>query len=152
MVSYSNYQISRQHKEGGFMILLIFLGIIPLLYNTNMDFKVQYFSLWCQNRIYPSSRTKTSSVDHSLSMSFLVILVPTTCLYTSSRWVRIWYGLLVVVGWSYLISMVFYWPKIWIFQVSPQGGSLMQSSRVTNQGWNVHFWCIVISLGGRCHM
>ena len=56
-----------------FMILMSFLDIIPLSYSLMRDLKEQWFSLWCQSRISLSSRPRRSSVDHSLSMSPLVI-------------------------------------------------------------------------------
>ena len=54
-----------------FLILLSFLGSIPLLDSTMRDMKEQWFSVCYQHKISLSSRTRTSLVDHSLAMSSL---------------------------------------------------------------------------------
>ena len=55
-----------------FLILLSFLGSIPLLDSMMRGMKEQWFSVCYQNRISLLSRSRTSLVDHSLAMSSLV--------------------------------------------------------------------------------
>ena len=107
-------------QQGDFLALLILLGIILLLDNMRSYLKVQWFIMWCQTRISLLSRTKSSLVDHSLAMSDLVRLSPTTSLYTSSKLVGSCYGLLVVVSRSSPAYRVSSRTTIKILQVSPQ--------------------------------
>ena len=79
-----------------------------------------------------SSRPRRSSVDHILAISYLVSSAPIAYLYTSSRLVGILDGLLVRIKRSSPTSRLLSWPKIWVFQVSSQGSSLVRSSRVEN--------------------
>ena len=72
-------------QGGSFLTLLNFLGIIPLFDSLKRYLKDQWFRLWCQTRISISSRTKGSSVDHSLAMYFLVSSAPTVSFSTSSK-------------------------------------------------------------------
>ena len=89
---------SNQATQGGISLILPrFLCIIILLYSLMRYLKDQWFSLWCQTRISLSSRTKSSSVEHSLDMSSLVISAPTVYFYTYYNLVGIWDGLLFVV-------------------------------------------------------
>ena len=122
-------------KRGGGMTMLILLGGIPLLVSLRGYFKDQWFSLWCQIRISLLSRPKRSLVDHRLVMYSLIILCPTVYLFTSSKLVGIGDGLSVRVSRSYLTSRLLSWTKIRVFQVSPQGSSLVRSSMVVNYGW-----------------
>ena len=66
--------------------------------------------------------------------------------------VGIWDGILVEVRRSSPASRLLYWPKIRIFQVSPQGESLVRSSRVANLGGSDPFWYLNMSFGERCPM
>ena len=84
------YFPNMQATQGGiFLILLIFLGIIPLLDILMMDSKEQWFSLWFQTRSSLSSRTIRSTFDHILATSSLVSLAPISYFSTSSRLVGI---------------------------------------------------------------
>ena len=56
-------------QGGSFLISLSFHGIIPLLDSLMRYLKEKLFSLWFQTRISLSSRTRISSVEHSLDMS-----------------------------------------------------------------------------------
>ena len=60
-------------KEGSFMIFMSFLGITPLLDSMRRDLKEQWFILWCQTKSSLSYRLKSSSVEHSLAMYYLLI-------------------------------------------------------------------------------
>ena len=126
---------SIQATQGdSFLILMSFLGVIPLLDNPRSNFKEQRFNLWCQTRSSLSSRPQRSSVDHSLAMSSLVISAPTTYFSTSSTVVDMWGGLTVGVRRFYPAFRLSSWPKIRVFQVSPQGALLVHYSRVKNMG------------------
>ena len=114
----------------GGLTLLIFLAIIPLLDVLRRDLKEQWFSMWFQTRSSLLSRPKSSSVDHSLVMSSLLRLYPNVSFSTSSKLVGKYNGLLIRVRRSFPASRLLSWPKIRIFQVSPQGTSLVRSSRV----------------------
>ena len=116
------------------MNLMSFLGIIPLWDNLGRNLKEQWYSQWCQTRSPFSYRPKRSSVDHSLAISYLMRLDPTAYLSTSPKLVGIWYEISVGVRRSSPTSRLYYWPKIRIFQVSPQEASLVLSSRVENMG------------------
>ena len=124
-----------QETQGeSFMILLRFLGIIPLLDILRKDLKYQWLSLWCQTRIPLSSFPQRSLVNYILAMYSLISSSPITYFPTSSRLVGIWYGLLVGVRRSFTASRISPWLKIHIFQVSTQVASLVRSSRVANLG------------------
>ena len=114
------------------LALLIFWGIILLFNNLRRCFKVQWYSLLCQTGSSLFSHPKSSSIDHSLAMSYLVSLALTTSLSTSSNLMGSWGGISVVVWRFYLASRLSYCPTIIIFLVSPQDSSLMRSSMVTN--------------------
>ena len=89
---------NRKATQGGsFLSLLRFLSIISLLDSLKRDLKDQFFSLWCQTRIYLLYRPKRSSVDHSLPISSLVIFSPNAYFSTSSKFLSIWEGISVVV-------------------------------------------------------
>ena len=139
-------------QGGSFLIFLSFLGIIPLLDSLRRDLKDKWFRLWCQTRTSLLSRHKRSSVDHRLSTSSLVSSDPTASLSTSSKLVGIWYGLSVRVRRSSLASRILPWPQIRILQVSPQGSSLVRSSRVEDLGGSEPFWYLTIYVGDRCPM
>ena len=73
-----------------------------------------------KNRISLLSRTKRSSVDHSLAMSSLVSSAPTTYFFISSRLLGGWDGLLVVVRRYYPASRFFSYPQIRISGCLPR--------------------------------
>ena len=93
-----------------------------------------------------------SLIDHILAISSLASSATITSLSTSSRLVGIWDGLLVGVRRSSPASTLLYWPKIWIFQVSPQRASLVRSYILANLGGSDPFWYITMSFGERCPM
>ena len=139
---------NNQATEGGsFLISLRLLVITPLLDSLRRYLKEQWFSLWCQIRIYLYSHIKSSSVENILDMYSLIRLAPITSFSTSSKLVGIWNGLSVGVRRSYPASRISSWPKIRILQVSPQGASLLRSYRVTNIGEYEPFWYLLMSFG-----
>ena len=110
-----------QATQGGiFLILLIFLGIIPILGSLMREFKDQWFSMWCQTRSSLSSRHRRSSVEHRLAMSSLVSSDPITYFSTSSRLVGILDGLLVGVRNYSTAYRLLYWPKMRISGCLPR--------------------------------
>ena len=141
---------NKQATQGrGFLISMRFLGIAPLLDSLRRYLKEQWFSLWFQTRRSLSSRPKGSLVSHVLTMSSLVRLSPTTYLPTSSNLVGIWDGISVGVRRCSPDSGISPWPKIWIFQVSPQVSSLVRFSRVENLGGSDPLWYITMYLGDK---
>ena len=131
------------------MILLRFLDIKSLSDIPKRDFKEQWFRLWCQTRISLSLRPQSYSVYHSLDMSSLMSSAPITYLSASSKLVGIWDGILVGFSRSYTASRLSYWTKIRNYQVSPQGASLVRSSRVVNLGGSDPFWYLTMYFGAR---
>ena len=137
-------------KQGFFfLVLLSFLGITRLLDTLLRYLKEQCISLWCQNRIYLSSCRRRSSVGHILAISSLMRLATIVSFSTSSRLVRIWYGILVGVRKSSRAFSILSLSKFCISQVSPQGASLVHSSRVANLGGYDPFWYINLSFWDR---
>ena len=99
---------------------------------------------------YPSCPVPEGpSVDHILATPSLVISATIAYLSTLSRLVGILDGLLVKVRRSYFAFRLLNWPKIWIFQVSPQGASLMRSYIVVNMGVSDPLWYLNIFWGMR---
>ena len=131
----------------GCMTFLILLGIIPFLNHLSRYLRVQWFSLWYQTKISLSSCTDSSLVDHILAIYSPVRSDPTTSLCPSSKLVGSCYGLLGRFSRSYHASRISSWPKIRIFQVSPQGGSLIRSSTVMNRG-GIHLIGTLLCLMG----
>ena len=121
------YFPNRQATQGGGgMILMSFLGIIPLLDSMRSCLKYQWLSLWFQTRISLLSCPKRSSVDQILSMSLLVSSSPTASLSTYSKLVDICDVISVIVRRSSPSYRLFPCPKIRVFQVSPQGSSCVR--------------------------
>ena len=96
------------------------LGIILLLDNLKRDLNEQWFSQSFKTRISLLYHPKSSSVEHILDMSSLVIFSPTASFSTFSKLVGIWDGILFVVRSSSLASRLLSRPKNRIFQVSYQ--------------------------------
>ena len=105
---------------GGFMTLLIFLDITPLLDNLRRYLNYQWFNLWCQTRSSLYYRPKMSSVNHSLAISSLISSATNISLYTSSKLVEIWDGILVGVMRSSPASRISYCPLIRISRCTPR--------------------------------
>ena len=129
------------------MIFLIFLGINPLLDILRRDLKEKWLGLWCQTRSSLLYCPKRSSVDHSLVMFYLKRSDPAASFPTSSKLVDICDELLVRVGRYSPASRLSSWPKIQIFQVSPQGVCLVSSYIVANMGGSEPFWYLTMSFG-----
>ena len=134
-----NFPNMKETQGGIFFISLRLLGIIFLLDSPRRDFKDKWFSLWCQNRSPLLSYTRSPSVDHSLSMYYLLRSTPIAYFSTSYRLVGIWDGLLVEVRRYYPEFRILYWTKIRTFQVSPHRASLVNSSGVENMGGSETF-------------
>ena len=101
-------------------------------------------------RLFPSQETLVRTQIHHLLLHEIgsyQILYP-----TSSKLVGSWYFPLVGFMRYSTASRVSSCYKIWIFQVSPQGASLIWYSRVENWGWSAPFWYLKISPGDRCPM
>ena len=128
MAYIATFQTCMKHKwGGGVLILLRLMGVTTLLDSLRRYLNGKWFILWCQTRISLLSCPKSSSVDHGFSMSSLVISSSTKNISTSSKLLVNWYGLSVRVRSSSPASGLLSWPKFRVFQVSPQGFSLMRS-------------------------
>ena len=57
-----DFKNSQATQGGSFITLLVFLGIIIILYSLRRQLKVQCFILWCQTKIYLFSHSKMSLV------------------------------------------------------------------------------------------
>ena len=146
---FQNMQVT---QGGRFLIILRFMGIILLLDSLMSYLKEQWFRMWCQTRISLPSLPIRSLVEHSLDMSVPVRSYHIASFSASSKLVGILDGLLVGFRRYSPASRLLSWPKIRIFQVTPQGASLVRSSRVANLVGSEPFWYLNMSFGDICPM
>ena len=132
MASCGNYQIGRWHKGLFFCTWWNYWGLLPSWIIWGGTFRCNVSA--CGDKPKDTSHILSRGHQWTTAWPYLPLwawILPHNCPLPPS---------------AYMVS---YWPKILIFQVSPQGTSLMWSYRVSKWGWYDHFWYLTMSNGSR---